>query len=335
MDHHKTPGQPNPGPANGPEGELAQNPAVDEFFTRLSYDMRHPKPGQEGIAAALQAIQRLAIEVDAEDAETNPSAGAPAEGRSCQVCGALNRAQHRFCATCGVPLEDSASPAPAARADAVQPGIPTPLQTVTPAPGPHHYHHHYHHHYFSGEGGFPSSSAEARPAGGSARDGRGRAPLAGPGLSRAEGAVRQLTQDLALACNTRQLDDLVGLYGADALVLRPNFPIVRGSAAIREFFFAALDAGLGEVEMEPLRVELFGEVAYESGRCKMLVPVAMGKRREERGKYLIVSARQAGGEWKAVADCWSSDLNLGATSETPAKAQTPSGPLSRPPRKNP
>jgi ketosteroid isomerase-like protein len=155
-------------------------------------------------------------------------------------------------------------------------------------------------------------------------------------LSRAEAAVRQLTQDLALACNTKQLDDLVDLYGPDALVLRPNFPAVRGSAAIREFFFAALDAGLGEVEMEPLRVELFGEVAYEAGRCKMLVPVAMGKRREERGKYLIISTRQSGGEWKALADCWSSDLSLGvATDANSAKVQSLANPTSRPSRKAP
>lgn len=307
MDPQHKPTEPgNPGSAGGPEGELAQNPAVDEFFTRLSYDMRHPRPGQEGIAAALQAIQRMTLEVDAEESavnETRPSA----TGRTCQVCGSPNRPQHRFCANCGVPLEDS--PALEAPAPAAPPQEATaPQPRIAPAPGDHHYHHHYHHHYFSSDGAVPLASAEPRIA----RDGRVRAPLTGPNLSRAEAAVRQLTRDLAQACNTRQLDDLVNLYGPDALVLRPNFPIVRGSAAIREFFFAALDAGLGEVEMEPQRVELFGDVAYEAGRCKMLLPVAMGKRREERGKYLIVSNRQNGGEWKVVADCWSSDLSLAA-----------------------
>jgi ketosteroid isomerase-like protein len=330
VDQHKTSGQPNP--SNGPEGELAQNPAVDEFFTRLSHDMRHPKPGQEGIAAALQAIQRLALEADVEGS-AGGSATSPREGRTCQVCGALNRAPHRFCATCGVALEDPSRPdQPSAPASNGQPAVSPQPQGEVHAPGEHHYHHHYHHHYFSGDGMTPSAPSD-RPAGGSVRDGRTRAPLNGPSLSRAEAAVRQLTQDLALACNTKQLDDLVELYGADALVLRPNLPAVRGSAAIREFFCAALDGGLGEVEMEPLRTELLGDLAYEAGRCKMLVPIAMGKRREERGKYLIVSARQATGEWKAVADCWSSDLSLGVAAE--AKPANAPGPLSRPPRKNP
>ena len=129
-------------------------------------------------------------------------------------------------------------------------------------------------------------------------------------MSRAETAVRRITHEWAMACNTKHLDDLLDLYLADALVLRSNYPPVRGAAAIREFFFGALDAGLGEIELEPLRVEVIGDLAYEAGRCKALVPGATGKRREERGKYLWVCARQSGGEWKLAADCWSSDLTL-------------------------
>jgi ketosteroid isomerase-like protein len=312
---NKPSGTPNPKPADGQEGELAQNPSVDEFFSRLSQNMQHPKPGQEGIAAALQAIQRLALEVDAEEAvASEASAEAPREGRLCQVCGAQIRTQHRFCATCGVALEDPpATPSALEVYSVPEPELELPqVPNSSLPPGQHHYHHHYHHHYFSGDGAVPVNASEPRQG---APASPRRAPLSGPSLSRAEAAVRKLTQDLALACNTKQLDDLVSLYGPDAIVLRPNFPTVRGSAAIREFFFAALDGGLGEVEMEPLRVEVFGEIGYEAGRCKMLVPVAMGKRREERGKYLIISSRQAGGDWKALADCWSSDLSLNVATQ--------------------
>jgi len=209
---------------------------------------------------------------------------------------------------------------------------------VLQALGQHYYHHHYHHHYFSAADGIsPAAGPDLRAANNNAagRDAaRLRAPAGGPSLSRAEAAVRKLTQDWALACNTKQLDDLVELYATDAIVLRPNVPSVRGTAAIREFFFSALDAGLGEVELEPLRVEAFGDVAYEAGRCKMLFPVAMGKRREERGKYLVILNRQAG-DWRILADCWSSDLSLGVTAEPVAKSNAPSpgNPLPRPPRK--
>jgi ketosteroid isomerase-like protein len=161
--------------------------------------------------------------------------------------------------------------------------------------------------------------------------GKGRAPLGGPALSRAEAALRKMTQDWALACNNKHLDDLLTFYANDALVLRPNVPPVRGTAAIREFFFSALDAGLGDIEMEPLRVELLGDIAYEAGRCQMLVPLAVGKRREERGKYVVVFAKQKTGEWKAVVDSWSSDLNLNvATESAPPKAAVPTSPAPPP-----
>jgi ketosteroid isomerase-like protein len=208
-------------------------------------------------------------------------------------------------------------------------------------PETHHYHHHYHHHYFSGGSEGMSASANSgmsAPLPGAraadpARDAerfRSTAALRGD-LSRAEAAVRRIAQEWVVACNTRHLDDLLELYGADAMVLRSNLNPIRGGAAAREFFFGALDAGLGEVELEPLRVDVVGDLAYEAGRCKALVPGSTGKRREERGKYLWVLARQGNGEWKIVSDCWSSDLTFGTL-----ESDAPQGAAIRtnPPRKS-
>jgi ketosteroid isomerase-like protein len=330
MDREKPTGPVRNSPASGSEGELAHNPAVDDFFRRLKQDLHHPKPGTEAIAAALQAVQRLTSQVDA-DASVSAMAEA-AETRTCPSCGSQNPVENRFCAICGVPQQD----APPQEPEVATAASPRP---AAHAAGQHHYHHHYHHHYFaSAEGGVPLAGSEQRapnsaPAG---RDVRARTQLGGASLSRAEVAVRKLTQDWALACNSKQLDDLVSLYAVDAIVLRPNVPPVRGTAAIREFFFGVLDAGFGEVEMDPLRAEVFGDFAYEAGRCKMLVPSAMGKRREERGKYLLTLARQEG-DWKVLADCWSSDLSLGANVDSdPAKSNltTPGSPTLKPPRKS-
>ncbi|MGA7505473.1 MAG: nuclear transport factor 2 family protein, partial [Candidatus Sulfotelmatobacter sp.] len=123
-----------------------------------------------------------------------------------------------------------------------------------------------------------------------------------------------------LACNMRQLEELAELYAADALVLRSNLPPIRGAAAVREFFFASLEAGLGEVALDPMRVEVSGDLAHEVGRYSALVPGTVGKRREERGKYLWVFARQASGDWKLVAECWCSDLTI-----TSAESDVPKG----------
>jgi len=91
---------------------------------------------------------------------------------------------------------------------------------------------------------------------------------------------------------------------------------------------------MSEVELEPLRAEVMGDFGYEAGRCKSLVPSAVGKRREERGKYLVLLNRQANGEWRIVADSWSSDLSLGAVPDSLVKPSAGLGkPLAGPPRK--
>jgi ketosteroid isomerase-like protein len=285
--------------------------------------MRDPKLGPEQKAAFLQAMQRFSLEQSAEES-VNVNAESESTGRqTCPTCGTPNRKGNNFCASCGATLLKSP------RQAEIEPPSPA---SVPEAPGDHHYHHHYHHHYFSADG-----MDFGGAAGGASRDAtRVRAPLSGPSLSRAEAALRKVAQDWALACNTKQLDDLVELYLPDALVQRPNVPAVRGAAAIREFFFGLLEAGMSEVELEPLRTELFGDFGYEAGRCKSLVPIAMGKRREERGKYLVLLSRQANGEWRIVADNWSSDLSLGGASESLAKSSTSlAAPAPRPPVRKP
>ena len=290
---------------NWPAAENKQDPSLDELFRRLRTETGDP--GEKKVSDVLDAVQRLVLQMDA--GESVSAVSESLERRVCQTCGGQNPADNRFCAKCGVPLDS------APVTDAKQASLP---------PGEHHYHHHYHHHYFASGEGMPTASAELRPTAPPARDvPRLRTPSAA-GFSRAETAVRKLAQDWALACNTKHLDDLVSLYAPDATVVRPNVPPIRNASAIREFFFTALEAGFGEVEMETLRVEFFGDVAYDVGRCTMLVPGALGKRREERGKYVILANRQAG-EWKIVLDCWSTDLSL-ATESNAVKPQSPPRP---------
>jgi ketosteroid isomerase-like protein len=282
-------------------------------------------------AAVLQAMKRFALEQSVEDSVNVNTEAENAGRQTCAACGSSNRKGNKFCASCGVAL-----PKGPELPDFLKPG---PAAAAEP-PGDHHYHHHYHHHYFNSSNGSaelglgPDQRAGASAAPPSREVARVRPSLTGASLSRAEMALRRVSQDWALACNTKQLDDLVDLYIPDATVLRANVPAVRGTAAIREFFFGVLDAGMSEVEMEPVRSELFGDYGYEAGRFKSLVPSSVGKRREERGKYLLMLNRQANGDWKVVADSWSSDLSLGATAESPVKPIAGSGtPLGGQPRK--
>lgn len=296
---------------------------IEEFFQRLHGNFHWPKPDAESVAAATEAIQRMSGST-AGRAEAGEEGGS---GHTCSACGGALPGPVRFCPWCGIPTQANAGDA-----------------TTHSNPGAqHHFHHHYHHlvpgstMHSAGHSSGHSAGSEAAPGAPSAESepsgARGRAP-GSPGIStggRAEAGARKVVQDWAQACNNKHIDDLLELYSADATLIRPSVPPVRSLPAIRGFLVSLLEAGLGDVEMESMRLEMLGEIAIDLGRCKMLVPVAMGKRREERGKYLVVLVRQPVGTWKILADCWALDLAVNAPPEpTVRKGTEPS--LQRKPR---
>lgn len=297
--------------ADPEKDQLAEGTEIDDFFQRLPGSFRWPKPNAEAVAAAVEAIHRMSGSAAAQDLA---AAGEPDKsGSVCSGCGGALPAGARFCVWCGIPSAPGAGDAAA----------PSPSGA-----GQHHFHHHYHH-LVPSQGtatSMPSADPESSVPRGRAPSVPGTGSLGKSTGGRAEASARQVVQDWAQACNTKHVDDLLELYSADATLIRSSVPPVRSLPAIREFLISLLEAGLGDVEMESLRLEVMGEVALDLGRCKMLVPVAMGKRREERGKYLIVLVRQPTGTWKILADCWSSDLAVSAMppSETaPRKGSEP------------
>ncbi len=310
----------SPKPDDDPDqDELKDQPVpgqeIEDFFQRLPGNFRRPKPTAEAVAAAVEAIHRMSGGVVAQPSPSAGEVSADDTGDSCSACGGSLPAGARFCVWCGVPSKTAAG------------------EGAAPA-GQHHFHHHYHHYVpgpsVSGRASTPGVSSESESSAP-----RGRAPDSSGASTggRAEASARQVVQDWAQACNTRHIDDLLELYSADATLIRSSVPPVRSLPAIREFLISLLEAGLGDVEMESLRLEIMGEIALDLGRCKMLVPIAMGKRREERGKYLIVLVRQPVGTWKILADCWSADLAVSLPPEpAPAsrKGNEPAPPVRKP-----
>jgi uncharacterized protein (TIGR02246 family) len=289
-------------PKNDPPENIGDDPlpnsAADDFFIKMNHDFRRPKPSDEAVAAALHAIQTLAGDVAEHDAERTAINDSSIEkfpsedpGEQCPKCHAVNAGANRFCGFCGSSLVRR-------ERSAMQTAVsPNALSEVREQ----HIHHH-HHHYF------PESVSIAKHSFGDTKTAltgeRATPPPADAGA--AEAAIQKLVTDWTLCCNSKRLDDLLTLYSSDAIVLRANLAPAHGRTAIRQLLQAALQAGLGDVELEPADAGVLGDIACLTGKSRMLVPTAPGKRHEETGKFLIVARRESG-DWKILADSWCID----------------------------
>ena len=279
-------------PIDDEADSLQPNAAAEDFFNKMNHDFRRPKPSEEAVAAALQAIQAMAGDAGLEQ-ETETQAEEHTEvrtGTECAKCGGVNSESNRFCGFCGAVLDAKAIPN-------------VPARSAPSASGQHVHHHHYHHHYFPG--GNAEKPVEAHGY---------ELPPATESLSAGESALRsgtdtvlrKLVQEWALLYNGKRVEELVALYATDAVLIRPGVSIAHGSAAIQESMQADLATGLGDVQLEVVDLGTMGNVACVTGLSRMLMPISQANRQERTGKFLLL-VRREDSRWELVADIWCVD----------------------------
>jgi uncharacterized protein (TIGR02246 family) len=124
-----------------------------------------------------------------------------------------------------------------------------------------------------------------------------------------EALIADLGEQWAKNWNSGDLDKVVAPYADDAVYQPPHHAAVHGKNAIREYLKGPLlKRAIRDLKYEVTFVKHSGDLAYDVGVFTMTVPTAQGRDRQDRGKYLTVWRKQTDGEWKIVADCWSSDL---------------------------
>jgi uncharacterized protein (TIGR02246 family) len=123
----------------------------------------------------------------------------------------------------------------------------------------------------------------------------------GPGEPRK--AIEAANAEFAAAYGRGDARAVAAMYTEGGQLYPPNEKIVSGRAAIEEFWKAALDSGIKEVELKTVEVEALGDSAAETGTYTLY-----GKDRTtlDRGKYLVLWKR-VGGTWKLHRDCWNSN----------------------------
>src|SRR5215469_7554351 len=95
----------------------ASSRELQNLYRRIQPEMRRERPNPDAIAAAMEAVQRLTSDVDAEDAteDTGLDLATGVKTLACQLCGYRNRQGNRFCGRCGATVEDAEKTVPGPR----------------------------------------------------------------------------------------------------------------------------------------------------------------------------------------------------------------------------
>jgi ketosteroid isomerase-like protein len=131
-------------------------------------------------------------------------------------------------------------------------------------------------------------------------------------------SVEQLLRDLdaqwAKAAAAKDVEQTIGYYSADAIVLPPNATTAVTKEDVRNIWKDMLASPGLTITWKPVRVQLSksSEMGWVSGTYELTMNDASGKPINDRGKYLEVWEKQSDGNWKCRADMWNSDLAASA-----------------------
>lgn len=121
-----------------------------------------------------------------------------------------------------------------------------------------------------------------------------------------ETTIRGLTQDLSMAFNTGNYDQVAALFSMDGVMMPPNRSMAEGSRAIEQASRALGEAGYEDLRFETLRVTYSGDIAVETGRYSLVRRQENGTMIADRGKFVHTWRRI--GAWLMTSECWNSDL---------------------------
>jgi ketosteroid isomerase-like protein len=140
-----------------------------------------------------------------------------------------------------------------------------------------------------------------------------------PSPSEKPSGVERLLRDLdaqwAKAAAAKDVEQTIGYYSDDAIVLPPNATGAATKEAIRNVWKDMFASPSLVISWQPTRVQVgkSGEMAWVRGSYELTVNDTSGKPIDDRGKYLEVWEKQTDGNWKCAADMWNSDLAASAS----------------------
>ena len=138
-------------------------------------------------------------------------------------------------------------------------------------------------------------------------------------LAAEEQKIHQLTDALVAVEVRHDVDGMLGYYAADAVVQMPGGPAIAGREGIRaaaKEFLATTPFTDELVTGRTVVVSSSGDLAYDIGPDILVNKTATGST-QELGKSIIIY-RKVAGQWKIVANSYSTDTPTAAPAPPPA-----------------
>jgi uncharacterized protein (TIGR02246 family) len=122
-------------------------------------------------------------------------------------------------------------------------------------------------------------------------------------------ALRALLDRWQQAARAKDWPALAATYTEDGMFMPPNGPAVRGRAAIEAWFKAF--PPMSEITVTPEEIDGRADVAYDRGTYSLaFASPAKGQPASDKGKFVVISRKQADGSWLIAIDIFNSDVPL-------------------------
>jgi uncharacterized protein (TIGR02246 family) len=126
-----------------------------------------------------------------------------------------------------------------------------------------------------------------------------------------ETAIRGQVDQWLKLIKAKDAAAIAQLYAEDGAVMPPNAPIAKGKADVEKTWASLMNTPGFDLTFAPevIVIASSGDFALDRGTYRLSVSPS-GTPQMDTGKYVVVW-RKVGGEWKAAADIFNSDLPAG------------------------
>lgn len=126
--------------------------------------------------------------------------------------------------------------------------------------------------------------------------------------AKARRAIDAANTEFVALFNKGDVAAFAKVYTPDAALMPSNSPAIRGRPAIDQFWQGGYKAGIRNVHLTTVELDVHGTSATEVGSYEFDIQPANGATMHDRGKYIVLWQRNEKGEWKWHRDIFNSDM---------------------------